>query len=193
MRSSSTAIAGTAPLRSLQQPQTAAFNTQGSDTWAAWQNLWGNATTYWQTLAERLQTTEQATLKGIEQDVALETTETLEARKPLDVFTLQWALAAQESTRLAQMAEQAYAALLEAQGHWWRDLEALGATLLRPWQGLTGPASASSAGALLAPPEDLTLSALIQTAGQAWPLTAEVYLNAITHDLQDTVPPADKR
>lgn len=192
MRSSSTAIAGTAPLAGLQQAQTPSDTTPGSDTWTAWLNLWTHATAYWQVLTDRLQTIEQAALRAAEHDVALETTETLEARKPQDVLALQWTFSAQESARLALMGEQAYAALLEVQGHCWRDLEALGATLLRPWQGHTGPASASSAGALLAPPEDLTLSTLIQTASQAWPLTAQVYLNAITHDLQDTVPPADK-
>ena len=190
MHSSSTAIVSTAPLPGLQPVQTPA--APGSDTWTAWLNLWTHAASYWQVLADRLQATEQATLRAVEHDVALDTIETREANKPQDVLALQLTFSAEESARLALVGEQALAALMEVQSLWWRDLETLGATLLRPWQGLASPVSAHSTGALPAVLEDLKLGTLIETASQAWPLTAQVYLNAITHDLQATAPPADK-
>jgi len=104
--------------------------------------------------------------------------------QPQDLLALQSTLAAEAATSLIALGEQSLAAWLAWQSGWWRDLETVLATALHPWQQAT--ASASSAGALICPPEQPGTGTLLETASQAWPMAAQVWLNALQHDLQDT-------
>lgn len=103
---------------------------------------------------------------------------------PLDLLALQSTLAEEAAASLIALSEQSLAAWLAWQSAWWRDLETLLAGALHPWQQAS--ASASSAGALICPPEQPGTGTLLEAATQAWPMAAQVMLNALQHDLQDT-------
>lgn len=105
-----------------------------------------------------------------------------ELSQPQDLLAWPTLLAAATTTQCLELGEQSLAAWLELQSRWWRDVESLLAATLRPWQASSG--SPGSAGALISPPEQASTGALLEAAGQAWPVAAQVMLNALHHDLQ---------
>lgn len=159
----------------------AAQDSNSTLWWQPWSLLATQALGHWQHLAEQLQASEQHTLQQLQGDVQLEAQEAHAMSQPQDLLALQTTLAAEAATQLIGLGEQSFAAWLELQSRWWRDVEMLLAATLHPWQA---PGSPGSAGALISPPEQASTSALLEAAGQAWPVAAQVVLNALHHDLQ---------
>lgn len=153
----------------------------GTLWWQPWSLLTTQALAHWQHLAEQLQASEQHTLQQLQGDVQLEAQEAHALSQPQDLLALQTTLAAEATTQLIGLGEQSFAAWLELQSRWWRDVEVLLAATLHPWQS---PGTPGSAGALLSPPEQASTGALLEAASQAWPVAAQVMLNALHHDLQ---------
>lgn len=103
----------------------------------------------------------------------------------LDLLAQQTTLVTETATELMALGEQSCATWVELQGRWWHDLEALMAAALSPWQAA---GNAGSAGAWISPPEQASTTSLVEAAmeaaSQAWPVAAQVMVNALQHDLQ---------
>lgn len=152
-------------VRPLRAPRRSAAPTPSADSTAAlnelaatWMQAPLRAAASFGQFAEQVQRIGSGTLQALEHDAAIETEETRTANTPQDLFGLQMALACDPWVRCGEMGAQMLGGWFDLHARLWHETEAALASWLRLWTG----------GAQTAAFDPLGL-----------------WLNAITHDLQE--------
>jgi hypothetical protein len=150
---------------------------------------WFDASTriasYWSQWAEQMQRVSNQAALDFRADAEAEADELQRAPSPLQRAGLPLEFAAEGVTRWIQLSVQLMSGLLDMQARWVQETEAFAAATLRPWLGGDRIIRIAPVDALLEPPPQATTAQLLQSAQQAWSESAKVWLNALSHDLQD--------
>jgi len=170
--------------RTLSEP------APGADATAAILQAPLGLATMWSQFAEQMQRASQQTWQGLRHDADAEAEQVQRADAP-QLAGLPIGVAAEQAARWAQLSNQFTASLLDVQAAWFKQLEAVATQLMSPLFAHDGRlAPLGSAQDIVEPPAPNGPMQVWWSAQKMWSESAKVWLNAMSHDLQDASPPA---
>jgi len=139
----------------------------------------------WSQWAGQMQRAGEQTLRGFRQDAEVDTEAVQHAHTPQQWAGLPAGAAAEQAARWAQLSSQVTASLLDVQAALFKDLEAMASQLMAPWFTHNGRIAFGSAQDIVEPPEPAGPMPMLWSAQRIWTESAKVWLNAMSHDLQN--------
>jgi len=147
--------------------------------------------TMWTQFTEQMQRASEQAWQGLRHDAEIEVEQAQRADTPQQLAGLPMGVAAEQVTRWAQLSTQFTASLLDVQAAWFKQFESVATQLMSPLFARDGHlAPLGSAQDIVEPPGPNGPMQLLWSAQKMWSESAKVWLNAMSHDLQDASPPA---
>jgi hypothetical protein len=144
--------------------------------------------TMWSQFAGQMQRASEQAWQGLRHDAEIEA-EQVRADTPQQLAGLPFGVAAEQAARWAQLSTQFTASLLDVQAAWFKQFEALATQLMSPLFARDGRlAPLGSAQDIVEPPAPDGPMQAWSSAQKMWSESTKVWLNAMSHDLQDASP-----
>jgi hypothetical protein len=142
--------------------------------------------TLWSQFAEQMQRAGEQTWQGLRHDVEAESDQVQRTETPQQLAGLPIGFAAEQAARWAQLSSQVTANLLDVQTAWFKQFEAVATQWMSPLFARDGRvAPLGSAQDIVEPPEPNGPMDLLWSAQKIWSESTKVWLQAMSHDLQD--------
>jgi hypothetical protein len=139
----------------------------------------------WSQWAEQMQRAGEQAMKGLRHDAEVEGEAVQHASTPHQWAGLPAGFAAEHAARWAQLSSQVTASLLDVQATLFKDLEVVATQLMAPWFTQNGRIAFGSAQDLVEPPEQTGQMPMLWSAQRLWSESAKVWLNAMSHDVNE--------
>jgi len=139
----------------------------------------------WTQFAEQMRRASEQTWQALRQDVEVKAQDVQRADTSQQLAGAPIGLAAEQLTRWMQLSNQLAASLLDVQAAWLKEVEAAAAQMLAPLVSRDGRITFGSAQDLVEPPGPNGPMQALWSAQRLWSESAKVWLNAVSHDLQD--------
>jgi len=147
--------------------------------------------TMWSQFALQMQRASEQTWQGLRHDAEAEVEQVQRADTPQQLAGLPIGVAAEQAARWAQLSTQFTTSLLDVQTAWFKQFESVATQLMGPLFARDGRlAPLGSAQDIVEPPAPNGPMQVWWSAQKMWSESAKVWLNAMSHDLQDASPPA---
>ena len=147
--------------------------------------------TMWSQFAEQMQRASEQTWQSLRHDAEAEVQQVQRADMPQQLAGLPIGVAAEQAARWAQLSTQFTTSLLDVQTAWFKQFESVATQLMGPLFARDGRlAPLGSAQDIVEPPAPNGPMQVWWSAQKMWSESAKVWLNAMSHDLQDASPPA---
>ncbi|HSW26995.1 MAG TPA: hypothetical protein VLJ62_29840 [Burkholderiaceae bacterium] len=149
--------------------------------------------TMWSQFAEQMQRASEQTWQGLRHDAEAEAEQVQRADTPQQLAGLPIGVAAEQAARWAQLSTQFTTSLLDVQAAWFKQFEAVATQLMGPLFARDGRlAPLGSAQDIVEPPAPNGPMQVWWSAQKMWSESTKVWLNAMSHDLQDASPAAPR-
>ena len=139
----------------------------------------------WAQFADQLQRASERTWQGLRHDLALEAEDAQHADTPQRLAGVPAGAAAEQFARWTQLSSELTASLLDVQAAWFKELEAVAMQVLGPLFARDGRIMFGSAQDIVEPPGPNGPLQALWSAQKIWSESAKVWLQAMSHDLQD--------
>ena len=179
--------------RALTRPSSKAAETtapMAGDAAAAVMQAPLSFATMWSQFAEQMQRASEQTWQGLQHDAEVEAEQARRADTPQQLAGLPIGIAAEQAARWAQLSTQVAANLLDVQAAWFKQVEAIATQWVSPLFARDGRiAPLGSAQDIVEPPGPDGPMQMLWSAQKIWSESAKVWLQAMSHDLQNEPPP----
>jgi hypothetical protein len=152
-----------------------------------------NLAAMWTQFAEQVQRANEHTWQGLRHDIEAEAEDAQRADTPQRLAAVPISMAAEQAARWAQLSNELMTSLLDVQAAWFKQLEAVATQLLGPLFARDGRIAFASAQDIVETPAPNGPMQALQSAQQLWAESTKVWLQAMSHDLEDTSPSASAR
>ena len=144
----------------------------------------------WSQFAEQMQRASEQTWQGLQHDAEVEAEQARRADTPQQLAGLPIGIAAEQAARWAQLSTQVAANLLDVQAAWFKQVEVIATQWMSPLFARDGRiAPLGSAQDIVEPPGPDGPMQMLWSAQKIWSESAKVWLQAMSHDLQNDPQP----
>ena len=147
----------------------------------------------WSQFAEQLQRASEQTWQGLSQDAEVEAEAVQRPDTPQMLAGLPIGFAAEQATRWVQLSTQVTASLFDVQAAWFKEVESIATQWMSPLFACDGRIALGSAQDIVEPPGPNGPVQMLRSAQKIWSESGKVWLQAMSHDLQDDAPKSTGR
>jgi hypothetical protein len=137
---------------------------------------------------ERLQRINERAMSGLSADARIGRDDLRSAESPQELLAYQMEIISGQLARWTMINEEIVAGLLDMQGLWMRDFEALAASQMRNWLGEEAREPVRSAEAVLDLPQTTSPAEMVAAMQRAGTEFGKAWLRTLGHDLQAASP-----